>query len=55
MIRDAIDRGVPVSLKALYNKIHLPEPVDEKDAFIKEQPSFAFSDKEKDDFFQNRR
>ena len=55
VIRDAIDRGVPVSLKALYNKIHLPEPVDEKDAFIKEQPSFGFSDKEKDDFFQNRR
>lgn len=55
VIRDAIDRGVPVSLKALYNKIHLPEPVDEKDAFIKAQPSFGFSDKGKDDFFQNRR
>ena len=55
VIRDCIDRGIPVSLKALYNKIHLPEPVDEKDAFIKAQPSFGFSDKGKDDFFQNRR
>lgn len=54
VIRDAIDRGVPVSLKALYNKIHLPEPVDEKDSFVKAQPSFGFSDQGKDDFFQKR-
>ena len=57
VVRDAIDRGVPVSLKALYNKIHLPKPVDEKDSFVKAQPSFGFSDTEKtgkDDFFQNR-
>lgn len=53
-IRDAIDRGVPVSLKALYNKVHLPEPVDEKDSFVKSQPSFGFDDKGKDDFFLNR-
>ena len=54
VIRDAIDRGVPVSLKALYNKIHLPEPIDEKDSFVKAQPSFGFSDTRKDDFFQKR-
>ena len=54
VIRDAIDRGVPVSLKALYNKIHLPEPVDEKDSFVKQQPSFGFSDRNKDDFFLTR-
>ena len=54
VIRDAIDRGVPVSLKALYNKVHLPQPIDEKDSFVKTQPGFGFSDKGKDDFFQNR-
>ena len=54
IIRDAIDRGVPVSLKALYNKVHLPKPTDEKDSFVKAQPSFGFSDRGKDDFFQNR-
>jgi len=54
IIRDCIDRGVPVSLKAIYNKVHVPEPVDEKDSFVKAQPSFGFSDKGKDDFFQKR-
>ena len=54
VIRDCIDRGVPVSLKALYNKVHLPKPTDEKDSFVKAQPSFGFSDRGKDDFFQNR-
>lgn len=54
IIRDAIDRGVPVSLKALYNKVHLPKPTDEKDSFVKAQPGFGFSDRGKDDFFQNR-
>lgn len=54
IIRDAIDRGVPVSLKAIYNKVHVPEPVDEKDSFVKAQPSFGFSDRGKDDFFQKR-
>ena len=57
IVRDAIDRGIPVSLKALYNKVHLPQPVDEKDSFVKAQPSFGFADTGsagKDDFFQNR-
>ena len=54
IIRDAIDRGVPVSLKALYNKVHLPKPTDEKDSFVMAQPGFGFSDRGKDDFFQNR-
>ena len=53
-IRDAIDRGIPVSLKALYNKVHLPKPIDEKDSFVKTQPSFGFSDGGRDDFFQSR-
>ena len=44
IVRDAIDRGIPVSLKALYNKVHLPQPVDEKDSFVKAQPSFGFAD-----------
>ena len=54
IIRDCIDRGIPVSLKAIYNKVHVPEPIDEKDSFVKAQPSFGFSDTGKDDFFQNR-
>ncbi len=54
IIRDCIDRGVPVSLKAIYNKVHVPQPVDEKDSFVKAQPSFGFSDTGKDDFFQKR-
>ena len=54
IIRDCIDRGIPVSLKALYNKVHLPQPIDEKDSFVKAQPGFGFSDRGKDDFFQNR-
>ena len=59
VIRDAIDRSIPVSLKALYGKVHLPKPIDEKDSFVKAQPSFGFSDHRhgeagKDDFFQKR-
>lgn len=50
-IRDAINLGIPVSLSALYNKIHLPQPESEKDSFVKQQPSFGFSDNGKDDFF----
>jgi hypothetical protein len=34
-IVDAIDRGVPVSLKALYSRYALPRPADENDSFIK--------------------
>lgn len=45
-IREAIDRGVPVSLSALYNKIHLPKPKDgdASDAFVKPQQTSMFSD-----------
>ena len=49
-VRDAIDRNVPVSLRALYDKYHLPEPEDDKDAFQKPQGSM-FSD-EPSFFFQ---
>ncbi|WP_062327225.1 hypothetical protein [Treponema endosymbiont of Eucomonympha sp.] len=34
-MRDAIDRGVPVSLSSLYDKNHVPRPKDEADAFVK--------------------
>lgn len=35
MVRDALDRGVPVSKSALYNRYGLPEPDGEDDVFIK--------------------
>lgn len=55
IIRDAIDRNIPVSLSALYKKIHLPEPEDENDAFTKPANSgFGFGDKAKENFFFQR-
>ena len=44
MVRDAIDRGVPVSLSAMYRKYHLAKPEDEKDVFVKQQSDLGFSD-----------
>lgn len=43
-VRDLIDRGVPVSLKALYSKYHIPQPENDKDSFVKQQGGFGFSD-----------
>ena len=49
-ITGAIDRGVPVSTSALYDRYHLPKPTDEADAFVKPQsaaggsPSFFADD-----------
>ncbi|WP_318713553.1 DUF935 family protein [Treponema sp.] len=53
MVRDAIDRGVPVSLSAMYRKYHLAKPEDEKDVFVKQQAGFGFSDSSTD-FFLTR-
>jgi len=55
-IRDAIDRNIPVSLNALYDKVHLPRPENDKDSFVKPPSSPAvFSDRAdseaKDNFF----
>ena len=33
-IRDAIDRGIPLSKKALYQTYGLPQPESEEDMFI---------------------
>lgn len=33
-VKDAMDRGVPVSLKAIYSKIRGYQPADETDAFV---------------------
>jgi len=33
-VKNAMAMGVPVSLKALYTKYGIPEPVDERDAFV---------------------
>lgn len=54
IVRDAIDRGIPVSLKALYTKTHLPKPLDDNDSFVKQQQTFGFSDAGKESFFQSR-
>jgi phage gp29-like protein len=58
VIRDAIDRNIPVSLNALYDKVHLPRPQNDADAFIKPAGTpappgggEAFADREKDSFF----
>jgi phage gp29-like protein len=47
-VRDAIDRNVPVSRSALYERYGLPEPADEDDSFVKPEGSaggFGLSDK----------
>ena len=49
-IKDALDRGVPLSRKALYTVYNLPKPEDDKDAFIAPtvaaKAGLAFSDRE---------
>lgn len=54
-VRDAIDRGVPVSLAALYEKYHLPKPANKDDEFVKQQNGLMFSDEGKDASFFFRR
>lgn len=46
MVRDAIDRGIPVSLNAMYRKYHLAKPEDEKDVFLKQPSDFGFADRQ---------
>jgi len=41
-IRDAIDRNIPVSLNALYDKVHLPRPANAADSFVKPSSPPAF-------------
>jgi phage gp29-like protein len=59
-IKDALDRGVPVSKRALYSLYNLPEPEDESDAFIaptvaaKAGLSFSESPEGENDFFVRR-
>ena len=58
IIRDAIDRNIPVSLNALYDKVHLPRPEKPEDAFVKPSGGMMFGDQNKDSFFlqtRNRR
>jgi len=55
-IREAIDRGVPISQKALYEVYGLPRPEDERDVFISPKlGGMIFADRkefaENDDFF----
>lgn len=48
IIKDAIDRGFPVSKSALYKKFNIPAPIDDNDAFINpkiaNEGGMAFSD-----------
>jgi phage gp29-like protein len=60
VLTEAIDRGIPVSRKALYDLHKIPEPEDEADTFTKPEgmPSMAapgdFSDRDRF-FFRTRR
>ena len=51
VIRDAIDRNIPVSLNALYDKVHLPRPESTADSFVKPSGGTMFSDQNKNSFF----
>ena len=55
-VREAIDRGFPVSKRALYTIYNLPEPDGEEDAFVSPEilaksGGLAFSDRGRRDFF----
>jgi phage gp29-like protein len=52
VVRDAIDRGIPVSLNALYDKNHIPRPKDDADSFVKVQGALFSDDAEKSFFFR---
>ena len=56
-IKDAMDRGVPVSKEALYETYGLPQPKNESDVFISPKlGGLAFADKRfADDFFYPRK
>ncbi|WP_440986444.1 hypothetical protein [Treponema denticola] len=54
MVTKAIELGVPVSKKALYDRHKLPEPENEEDSFVSDrliktegEASLDFSDKKK--------
>jgi len=53
VIREAIDRNIPVSLNALYDKVHLPRPENAEDSFVKPSSSVMFGDSagKQDSFF----
>jgi len=53
IIRDAIDRNIPISLNALYEKVHLPRPENEKDSFVKPASSQSFFSDRADNGDQN--
>jgi len=58
VIRDAIDRNIPVSLNALYDKVHLPrpDPLKAGDSFVKPSSSgMMFGDSVRDSFFLQTR
>ena len=46
-VMQAIDRKIPVSKSALYSQYALPEPIDEDDAFIREDSGMMLSDTDK--------
>ena len=60
-VTEAIDRGIPVSRRALYDLHKIPEPENEDDSFTKPEgmPSMAAADGDFADrdrfFFRTRR
>ena len=57
VLTDAIDRGIPVSKKAIYGLHKIPEPENDEDSFVKPAgiPSIPVAGEDfADDFFQRR-
>ena len=57
VLTDAIDRGIPVSKKAIYELHKIPEPEDESDSFLKPDrmtPAAVAGEDFADRFFQRR-
>ena len=46
-VMQAIDRKIPISKSALYSQYALPEPLDDDDAFIREDSAMMLSDSDK--------
>lgn len=53
-VRDAMDRGVPVSKRALYSTYNIPEPEGDDDAFVAEVKASQPLNMSDDFFFQKK-
>ena len=51
-VMQAIDRKIPISKSALYSQYALPEPIDDDDAFVREDSGIMLSDSAKKKSYQ---